>query len=143
MAPERGTIDHRSMRHWGGFIFSGLTAFVVDMAVTWVLVANLGVDRFTARLIGILVATVVAWLMHRRITFNVASPPSLSEFVRFFAVASGANAANYVVYAAILLLVPATPLPVAIVISSGVAALLSYLGFRFGVFRRLESGPSP
>jgi putative flippase GtrA len=138
MASEAGGVDHRSIRHWGGFIFSGLTAFAVDMAVTWLLVDGAGLDRFTSRLIGILVATVVAWLMHRRITFNVPHPPSLTEFVRFFAVASGANAANYVVYAAILLLAPSTPLAVAIVISSGVAALLSYVGFRFGVFRRLE-----
>ena len=137
MSSNRGQIDHRSFRHWGGFIFSGLTAFTVDIAVTWPLV-QAGLDRFSARLIGILVATVVAWLMHRRITFNVAYAPSLAEFLRFFAVASGANAANYVTYAAILLLLPQTPLLVAVVISSGVAGLLSYFGFRFGVFHRFE-----
>ena len=138
MPSARGRIDHRSFRHWGGFIFSGLTAFVVDIATTWVLVGAARLDPFSARLIGILLATVVAWLMHRRITFNVARGPSLAEFLRFFVVASGANAANYVVYAAILLMVPQAPLTVAIVISSGVAGLLSYLGFRFGVFRRFE-----
>ena len=138
MSSNRGQIDHRSFRHWGGFIFSGLTAFVVDIAVTAFLVGRVRLDPFSGRLIGILVATVVAWLMHRRITFNVAHGPSLVEFLRFFAVASGANAANYVVYAAILLLLPHTPLLIAIVISSGVAGLLSYFGFRFGVFHRFE-----
>lgn len=138
MPSARDPIDHRSFRHWGGFIFSGLTAFAVDIAVTWVLVRVARLDPFSARLIGILAATVVAWLMHRRITFNVAYGPSLNEFLRFFVVASGANGANYVVYAAILLLLPATPLTVAIVVSSGIGGLLSYLGFRFGVFRRFE-----
>ncbi len=136
--PSPGPIDHRSFRHWGGFIFSGLTAFVVDMSVTFLLVHVARLDRFSSRLIAILIATVVAWLLHRRITFNVPYGPSIAEFVRFFLVASSANGANYVVYAAILLLVPATPLLVAIVISSSVAGLLSYFGFRFGVFHRFE-----
>jgi len=132
---DRRPIDHRSVRHWGGFIVSGLTAFVVDVAITWTLV-RLVLDPFSARLFGILTATVVAWLMHRRITFNVPYGPSLGEFLRFFVVASTANGTNYLVYAAILLVVPATPLPIAIVISTGVATVISYLGFRFGVFRR-------
>jgi putative flippase GtrA len=138
MASQRGQIDHRSFRHWGGFIFSGLTAFAIDISLTWVLVHGVGLDPFSARLIGILVATVVAWLMHRRITFNVAYDPSVMEFVRFFVVASAANGANYVTYAALLLIVRHIPLVVAIVLSSGVAGLLSYFGFRFGVFQRFE-----
>ena len=138
MAQERGQIDHRSFRHWGGFIFSGLTAFAIDVSVTWVLVHGARLDPFSSRLIGILVATVAAWLLHRRITFNVAHDPSLTEFVRFFVVASSANGATYLTYIAILLLLPATPLVAAIVVSSGVGGLLSYLGFRFGVFRRFD-----
>jgi putative flippase GtrA len=137
MSSNRSRIDHRSFRHWGGFIFSGLTAFAVDVAVTWLLV-QVHLDRFSSRLIGILVATVVAWLMHRRITFNVSYPPSVREFVRFFLVASSANGATYVAYAVILLLLPETPLVAAIVVSSGVGGLLSYIGFRFGVFHRFE-----
>ena len=137
MSSNRSRIDHRSFRHWGGFIFSGLTAFVVDIAVTWLLV-QVHLDRFSSRLIGILVATVVAWLMHRRITFNVPYPPSVREFVRFFLVASSANGATYVTYTVILLLLPETPLVAAIVVSSGVGGLLSYIGFRFGVFHRFE-----
>jgi len=138
MVSERGQIDHRSFRHWGGFIFSGLTAFAIDVSITWVLVHGVRLDPFSARLIGILVATVAAWLMHRRITFNVAYDPSVKEFARFFVVASSANGATYVTYIAILLVLPKTPLVAAIIVSSGVGGLLSYLGFRFGVFRRFE-----
>jgi len=137
MARDRGR-PASAVRHWGGFALSGLTAFAVDTAVTFLGVRALRLDPLLARVVGILTATVVAWLMHRRITFDVAYPPSLGEFLRFFVVASGANAANYVVFAAIVLLVPATPLLVAILVSSGFAALLSYLGFRFGVFRRFD-----
>ncbi len=132
-----GHIDHRSFRHWGGFIFSGLTAFAVDVGVTWVLV-QVGLDPFTSRLLGIVVATFVAWLMHRRITFNVPYAPSVREFVRFFVVASSANGATYVSYTILLLVAPSFPLVAAIVLSSGIGGALSYFGFRFGVFHRFE-----
>jgi putative flippase GtrA len=131
-----GQIDHRSARHWGGFVVSGGTAFLVDAAITLGLIRLAGLDPFLARLIGILAAMVVAWLMHRRITFNVAHPPSVGEFMRFAAVAGSANGLNYAVYAAILLLWPATPPLLALIVSTGIATVFAYLGFRFGVFRR-------
>ena len=79
---------------------------------------------------------VFAWLMHRNVTFAVTAPPSLSEFARFAAVAGSANALNYAIYAAILLVWPAVPPLAAQVVSTGIATAASYLGFRFGVFRR-------
>jgi putative flippase GtrA len=123
------------LRHWGGFILSGGTAFLVDAAITLALVDLAGLDRYWARLIAILFAMVVAWLMHRNLTFAVAKPPSLAEFVRFAAVAWMANAVNFVAYLAILLVWPATPTLVAIVIATAIATVFSYLGFRLGVFR--------
>lgn len=127
--------DTRSLRHWGGFVFSGGTAFLIDAGITLALTRLVGLDRFTARLIGILVAMVAAWLMHRRISFNVSAPPSLREFLRFAAVAWAANALNYAIYALILLAWPAVWTIVALVASTAVATVFSYLGFRLGVFR--------
>jgi putative flippase GtrA len=127
--------DTRSLRHWGGFLFSGGTAFLIDAGITLALTRLVGLDRFTARLIGILVAMVAAWLMHRRISFNVSAPPSLKEFLRFAAVAWAANALNYAIYALILLAWPAVWTIVALVASTAVATVFSYLGFRLGVFR--------
>jgi len=129
-------LDHRSFRHWGGFVLSGGTAAVVDAAITTALIAFAGLDPFTARLLAILVAMVAAWLMHRRITFNVATPPSWREFLRFAAVAWSANALNYVIYAAILLTRPATPPILALIVSTAVTTFFSYAGFRLGVFRQ-------
>jgi putative flippase GtrA len=128
-------VRQQSFRHWGGFFLSGGTAFLVDSAVTLALVELAGLGRFSARLAGILVAMVVAWLMHRNITFAVRAPPTLGEFGRFAAVAWMANALNYVVYLVILLLWPATPTLIAIVIATAIAAIFSYAGFRLGVFR--------
>lgn len=131
-APRTNT---RSLRHWGGFVFSGGTAFLIDAAVTTTLVRFAHFDPYSARFIAILIAMVAAWLMHRRITFDVAGPPTMQEFLRFAAVAWIANALNYGIYV-VLLLVWRELLPLAaLVASTAVATVFSYLGFRLGVFR--------
>lgn len=126
--------DTRSFRHWGGFLVSGGTAFVVDAALTLTL-TYAGLNAFIARLIAIMVAMVVAWLMHRRFTFAVKAPPSMREFMKFAAVAWSANALNYGIYAVLLLVWPALWPLAAMVVSTAVAMVFSYLGFRLGVFR--------
>jgi putative flippase GtrA len=125
----------RSLRHWGGFLVSGLTAAAIDALITSGLVHGAGLDPFSARIVGILVAMMAAWLLHRRLTFAMKSAPSWREFVRFAAVAWSANLLNYAIYSAILIARPATLPAIAIVIATGIAAVFSYLGFRLGVFR--------
>lgn len=129
-------VDVRSFRHWGGFVFSGGTAFLIDAGITWALINLAHLDPFSSRLVAILCAMVAAWLLHRRITFDVAASPSLREFLKFAAVAWSANALNYGVYVLILLVRPGFWPLAAIVVSSAFAALFSYTGFRFGVFRK-------
>jgi putative flippase GtrA len=121
-------------RHWGGFLLSGGTAFVVDAGLTTLLV-HFGVDRFLARILAIACAMVVAWLMHRRVTFAMESDRSWSEFARYVGVALSANILNFAVYSVLLLVFPALHVIVAIVIATAVATVFSYLGFRLGVFR--------
>ncbi len=128
--------DRRSFRHWGGFVLSGGTAFLIDAGITTFLIHVARLDPFSARLIAISIAMVVAWLMHRTITFAVKAPPSLREFMKFAAVAWSANALNYAIYVVILLVWPATWPLAALVASTGVATVASYLGFRLGVFRK-------
>ncbi len=136
MTGDGRPLDYRSFRHWGGFIFSGGSAFLVDAAINTGLIHFVGLSPFVSRLISIGCAMVFAWAMHRRVTFAVAAPPSLGEFARFVTVAGGANALNYLIYAGILLAWPATWPFAALVVSTGIATAASYLGFRFGVFRR-------
>jgi putative flippase GtrA len=133
-ADARG-VDTRSFRHWGGFIFSGGLAFLIDAGITAALHYGAGADPFSSRLVGIVVAMVAAWLLHRRITFDVAAAASLGEFTRFVGVAGSANALNYAIYALILLWRPAVWPLAALVCSTAVATVFSYLGFRLGVFR--------
>jgi len=63
------------LRHYAGFLASGSVAFLIDASVTTLLIHFAGFDPFTARIAGVLVAMVAAWLMHRRFTFNVSAPP--------------------------------------------------------------------
>ncbi len=131
-------IDHRSFRHWGGYIFGGTTAFLVDFAVIVVAHHRLGIDPFWANVIGLSVATCVAWILHRTITFSVQYPPSVAEFVRFFVIAWAANGVSLAVNTLLLWAVPAMSVEVAFLISRCFGGAAAYIGFRFGVFRHFK-----
>ena len=133
---EPGAVVRPSPRRWGRFIVSGGVAFLVDAGVLALLTRVFGLDALLARVFAILCAMLVSWQMHRRVTFRVAGPPTLSEFARFAAVAWSASLVNYLVFAAILLVWPQVPPLSALVVSSLVAALFTYTGLRLGVFTR-------
>lgn len=124
------------LAHGAKFLGSGMLAFTVDGSVLWILTRFAGLDPYSARLIAILTAMVAAYFAHRRWTFSDTSPPSLAQFAKFASVASAANATNYLVYVLLLRTVASiTPL-VAMAAASAIAMVLSYAGFRFGVFRK-------
>lgn len=124
------------LRHGAGFIISGLIAFSIDAAVLWLFTRFAGLDPYSARIAAILTAMVAAYFAHRRLTFAVVSPPSASEFLKFASVASTANGINYAIYAGMLMMIPGcTPLQ-ALLVASVIAMAVSYIGFRFGVFKK-------
>lgn len=133
-------------RHYGGFLAGGVLAFLTDITVLHLLVDDVGISPFVARVFSIAVAMVVSWLMHRTFTFEAARPPSLKEFGNFAAVAWSAQAVNYLVYSGVLITfahwaVGMSPVPIsdktfAALCGSAVAMVFSYSGFRFGVFTR-------
>lgn len=124
------------VKHGAGFVASGSIAFAVDAGVLVLLTGLLGLDPFSARLAAIASAMVAAWLAHRRLTFAVETAPSLGEFLRFAAVASGAAAVNYAIYAALLLVFGELPPLAALVAATLISMGVSYLGMRFGVFAK-------
>lgn len=124
------------IRHGAGFLVSGTLAFVTDGAVLWVLTRFLRVDPFSARLLAIALAMVVGFFAHRRLTFRVREAPTLAQFGRFVGVAATSSVINYAIYAGILIARPRLEPLIALVIASAVAMAASYLGLRFGVFRK-------
>lgn len=125
------------LRHYGGFVLAGLSALAIDAAILTLLMATFGWPPLAARLVSIAIAMVASWLINRTVTFAVRSRPTLAEFARFAAVSWLAQAVNYAVFAAILLVRPQTPPVTALVAASLVAMVVAYAGFRFGVFRKL------
>lgn len=124
------------MRHWAGFAASGAIAFTTDAIVLELLTRFAGVPPLLARIAAIACAMVAGWRAHRRLTFDLPTRPTLKEFLGYAAVAWTSAGINYAVFAAILLWRPSTYPLVALVGASAVAMVFSYLGMRFGAFRR-------
>jgi putative flippase GtrA len=124
------------IRHGLGFLFSGTLAFLADAAILKLLTTLFDIHPIFARLVAVSGALVVSWLAHRRFTFQLAVPPTFPEFVRYAAVGWAAAAINYGVFAAIILARPGIEPLFALVLSSLVAMVFSYLGMRFAAFRQ-------
>ncbi len=75
------------LRHWLGFLASGLIALAVDATVLEIGVRLFALDPLVARLGAISTAMVAGWLAHRRLTFAITAPATLSEFARYVAAA--------------------------------------------------------
>lgn len=133
---DRPAVPASAWQHWGGFVSGGVLAFGVDSTVLMLLTRAAGMPTLAARLAAISVAMVASWLFHRTVTFPVAAKPSAGEFARFAALAWGAAALNYAIFAALVVLWPSLHPVLAVAIASAFAMVLSYLGMRFGVFRR-------
>ncbi len=139
MSQQKSVIDPARdlppLRHWGGFLISGLIALACDASLLQLGILVFGLSPLTARLIAISGAMVAGWLAHRRLTFSLSVPPTFAEFGRYSATAWTAAAINYVVFAAVLTVVPGTHPLTALVFASILATFFAYMGMRYRVFR--------
>jgi putative flippase GtrA len=124
------------------FAAIGVIGFLVDAGVTYLGAKYGGLSPELARPPGFIVATIVNFALNRWITFRHARSRLASSFVRYLLVASAGLAVNYAVYSACVFLAPSagiavTPaiLPLFIAAGSGVAMILTFVGFRFFAFR--------
>jgi putative flippase GtrA len=134
-APEGQHRADRDWTHWVAFAITGLLAYAIDTITTKLLIAA-GWSPFIARLGGISIAMVAAWLLHRRFTFRMSSPPSLREFGAFIAVAWLASAVNYLVFSLLLVRWPDIEPALAIALAAGIAMIVSYTGYARATFSR-------
>ena len=124
------------------FAAIGLIGYFVDAAITFICARHVGLSPELARPPGFIVATIVNFALNRSITFRHARSPLAGSFMRYLLVASAGLAVNYAVYSACVFLAPSvgiavTPaiLPLFIAAGSGVAMVLTFVGFRFFAFR--------
>ncbi|MGQ0455717.1 MAG: GtrA family protein [Hyphomicrobium sp.] len=119
-----------------GFVASGALAFAADASALAALTSGLALDPLLARIPAIAFAITIAYFAHRRLTFSVSNPPSFREFAKFASVASGVAILNYAVYAGIILAFDGVAPLVALLASSALAMIASFVGYCYGVFRR-------
>jgi len=124
------------LRHYGGFVLAGSSAFVTDVAAYHALNSFAGINLLIARFLSISLAMVVSFLLNRSITFAIPGTPRAAEFLRFVAVAWMASAVNYGLFAGIMLARPETAWLLAIVIATALSMIASYLGMRAAVFAK-------
>jgi putative flippase GtrA len=139
--PRRSLAPGSPLRHYCGFLLAGALALITDGALLEIQTRIMGLDPLLARPFAIAVAMVVSWLINRNVTFAVQAPPSRREFVRFAAVSWTAQVVNYLLFATLLVMRPATPALLALVLASLVAMFISYFGFRYRVFRQGSGAP--
>jgi putative flippase GtrA len=126
------------------FGVAGTVGFIVDVTVLFLIVVWLGEPPLLARLASFSAALVTTWLINRLWTFRrrtrgKARREVSREFARYGAVALTAGAANYAIYA-MLILAATAPRPFYLLVSvvAGVAAgmFINFLGARNFVFPR-------
>ena len=132
----------RLSRQIPSFAAVGLTGYVVDAGVTYLGAKYLGLSPEIARPPGFVIATIVNFALNRAITFRHAKAPLARAFLRYCLVAAAGLAVNYAVYSLCVLLWPAlgltvTPgiLPLFVAAGSGVAMVVTFVGFRWFAFR--------
>ncbi|MDE3078498.1 MAG: GtrA family protein [Paracoccaceae bacterium] len=123
------------LAHWLGFLVSGGTAFVTDAGVLKLLLWLTPMSPLVCRLFSIATAMVVGWQMQRRFTFGLKTPGTIREFLQFASVAWTSSAVNYGLFAGLLMVLPGRPVFLSMFLSSGLAMVVSYLGYRLYVFR--------
>ena len=125
------------------FAAIGLTGYVVDAGITYLGAKYLGLSPEIARPPGFVIATIVNFALNRAITFRHAKAPLVRAFLRYCLVAAGGLAVNTAVYYSLcdifwpLLGFVVTPeiLWLFIAAGSGVAMVVTFVGFRWFAFR--------
>ena len=137
-APAHGRIAEQVP----AFAAIGVIGYFVDAGMTYICAKYLGLSPELARPPGFILATIVNYVLNRTITFRHSRAPLFRAFLRYCGVASVGLAVNYAVYSACVVLAPrigiaVTPaiLPLFIAAGSGVAMVLTFVGFRFFAFR--------
>jgi len=133
-------------RQFIAFCLVGGIGFFVDAGSFSILFRWVGLDRVTARVISMFVIAMTgSWLLNRSITFrDRQDQPLWREYLRFAAVNSIGNLANFGTHA---LLVETVPLfiripELAIVVGTAVGVSFNFTGSKYFVFRRAAEPPA-
>jgi putative flippase GtrA len=130
--PVRRFVDFvpRPMR----FLSVGAAGLITDLAVFTAVLAH-GVHPLLARLVSLVIATVVTWRLNRALTFDRSGHRPGHEAMRYAAVTGCAQSISYVTFAVLVVTVFAATPQLAVVVGAAVGALVSYKGQALFTFR--------
>jgi len=121
------------------FTLVGALGFVVDAGIVQLLVRQLGVNPYLARVVSFIAAATATWGLNRSYTFAAhAGADRRREWVRYMAAMAGGFVLNYAAYAALV----ATSMQVREWPALGVAAgsvagaVVNFLSSRYWIFRQ-------
>ena len=126
------------------FVLVGGVGFCVDGGILMLLYQHLGLGVLVARLVSFSLAGTTTWYLNRRLTFT---PPLSSrprdEWTRYLAVNGLGALLNLSVFILAIEMVPSlAPYPlIAFAIASLVALVFNFLGSKYLVFHREQTGP--
>jgi putative flippase GtrA len=142
LAKAANPVQGRIAAQIPAFAAIGLIGYFIDAGITFIGAKYVGLSPELARPPGFLIATIVNFVLNRSITFRHSPAPLFRAFLRYCGVAAVGLALNYAVYSACVFLAPragivVTPaiLPLFVAAGSGVAMVLTFVGFRFFAFR--------
>jgi putative flippase GtrA len=102
-----------------------------------------GVPPLVGRALSIVLATCVTWRLNRAVTFARSHRRQSEEAARYGMVTAAAQGTSYAVFTVLILMGPAWPPQVALLIGAATGALISYNGHRLVSFApRAEALPS-
>lgn len=116
------------------FIAVGCAAALTHLAVVMALVTQLGLAPLAANIAGWMVAFVVSFAGHYRITFMAQHAPALRAFMRFFLVSAIGFTINEIAYA-VLLRWTWLPYDAALALVLAGIAMATYLASRHWAFK--------
>jgi putative flippase GtrA len=127
------------LQHAMLFIIAGGIGFTVDSTILLTLEHGFGISPFMARIFSVMAGTCTSWLAHRTLTFAVSKAPTWAEFTTFVALSFSSATLNYVSFSLLIWAAVFSHSLPALVCSSLIAMMYSYLGMRFGVFRKTHT----
>lgn len=122
-------LDRRLVR----FFLVGCVGLLVDEAVLYLAIAELGVGPYFGRLLSVFVALVVVWRLNRRYTFDVSRHGIVKEFLAYLTTGSAGLGINLLVYT-VMLHVLHNPY-VALIFGTGAGFFFNYLVLSRMVYR--------
>ena len=115
------------------FLLVGGSGFLIDAAVTYVLVL-LTIEPWLARVPAIVLAMTYTWVANRYFTYEVQTAPISREVLRYALVAWGMALVNYLIYF-VLLGLGLRPMA-AVTLATACQTIISFYCYRQFVFKK-------